>query len=114
MGTNYMLSFNLLNHDFLLLYGHLENGKPIGMGSPWTWDLNNGVIAIYDEFGRPWAIRAQDLDKNVKERLMDRNVFSDLCLRRGAFVPFSNDGGRSAYLVLKRYCDSLFEARGNM
>ena len=52
--------------------------KTIAKGTPLTWDANNGVTVIYDEDGYPWVTPGEAPVHG---------------LRKGAYVPFSNDGG---------------------
>ena len=53
-------------------------------GTANTYDYNNGVTVVYDEEGRPWiSLRNVITDEFVEKFL----------LKRGAYVPHSNDGG---------------------
>ncbi len=66
-------------------------------GSPNTYDSNNGVMAVYDEDGRPWIAR-NNFDEKLAEGL--RHMFELRDLKRGAYVPHSNDGGHFVCEIL--------------
>ena len=76
----------LQNHGFRMASGLIEiigaGSRPtiIGTGIPGTWDYNNGVTVGYDENGIAWVKKGNF-------------ILSDL--KKGAHVPFSNDGGFS-------------------
>lgn len=66
-------------------------------GTANTWDHNNGVYVIYDETRCPWIARTDDA--------MGADIFSaigEFKLRRGAYVPHSNDGGHFVIDVMSR------------
>lgn len=110
MGTNEKLSEILLGYGFFSALGTTEtvNGKPqlVGRGSPFTCDDNNGVIAIYDEDRKPWVV----LNANFLPSLDEQTVVAKFrevmqgtsfgYIRRGAYVPHSNDGGKFLREVL--------------
>ena len=97
------LSHSLLDLGFICALGMVEipHAKPIlsnvyayilRRDSPLRWDENNGVVVIYDKEGRPWIMTS----KLIKEKDIDYKIgklISDHHVKRGAFVPFSNDGG---------------------
>jgi len=87
MGTK--LSHELLDAGFFSALGTTENAGGnktlVKKGEPLTYDDNNGVFVIYDENGRPWIKRATDA-------IDDLHRFRGK-LRRGGYVPHSNDGG---------------------
>lgn len=83
----------LLDLNFLPVAGVQEtdgSGNPtmIPHGAPYRWDENNGVFAVYDHRGVPWVIAARNISGDTL-----RDLASTENLRRGAYVPFSNDGG---------------------
>lgn len=51
-------------------------------------DTNNGVAVFYDEEGHAWISRGY---RAIEEAILQIRVMAHL--ERGAFVPFSNDGG---------------------
>lgn len=55
-------------------------------GKPNRFDINNGIMAIYDHRGTPWIISLSKISKEHIGELVDR-----FHLVRGAYVPFSND-----------------------
>lgn len=65
---------NVLGKTELVRGNHINIHK----GLPLTWDKNNGVTVVYDENGEPWVYRG---------------IIEFPELKRGAHVPFSNDGG---------------------
>lgn len=94
------LSHVLIDRLFFSALGTTEqrDGKPnlVRLGTPYTHDTNNAIMAIYDERGRPWVagIRAwdwTDVDREL-ERIGRESGTSEL-LKPGAYVPHSNDGG---------------------
>ena len=95
------LSVSLLYWGFLPVLGAMENkgGKQslITRGHPFTYDRNMGVLAVYDEDGRPWIRKYETLRISFGNRL--GNAFEDKLLpkfsrlKQGAYVPHSNDGG---------------------
>ncbi|MFA6495395.1 MAG: hypothetical protein WC246_02755 [Candidatus Paceibacterota bacterium] len=99
MGKDQRLSHFLLDEGFYSVLGTTEsyNGECVIVSrrAHFTYDLNNAVLVVYDEEGRPW-IRA--------ERHGGTNIIAVLvreypCLKRGAYVPHSNDGGTYAFVV---------------
>ena len=105
MGENRKLSHVLIDLDFFPALGTIElsgngilPGIPVCLGTPNTWDVNNGVVAVYDDRGRPWVIlRRNLLAEDVVEKLPE-----EFQLRRGAYVPHSSDGGRFVNEILPR------------
>jgi len=77
----------LLREGFLPVLGTGENNGLVPLGRPNHWDQNNGVLVIYDDQGNPWIVEANALSRETKESLVQG-------LKRGAYVPHSNDGGR--------------------
>ena len=65
--------------------------KPVTAGEPLTFDANNGVLVVYDETGWPWIRRNYLSD--VEKREFD-SLVNTASLKRGAYVPHSNDGGK--------------------
>lgn len=97
------LSVNLLYWDFYPVFGTREEkcGKLelVRLGTPYTYDMNMGVICVYDEKGWPWVIKHRMLGMYVSAKGRFGNAFEDAFLekfdlKRGAYVPHSNDGGR--------------------
>lgn len=95
MGCN-VLSHTLLDLGFLYVLGSTEQEgcipKYVASGIPYTTDHNNGVVAVYDELGRPWVIAMSTLDKAREVPLVlnpvrpeDRRVHPVL-ERRGHFA----------------------------
>lgn len=69
----------------------------VKLGTPKTWDDNNGVYVVYDEKGRPWIMRKSeraDIKMSVVREHHDLNL--------GAYVPHSNDGGHFIADVLPK------------
>jgi len=102
MGTESRLSHLLINMGFVPVIGTTERGGDgsscvVGTEDRKTWDKNNGVIAVYDERGIPWLISARELP-------MSMDLFSNKMrvaqVKRGAYVPHSNDGGRFIHETL--------------
>ena len=85
MGDEKTASQSLREDGFIAVERSTErvagDSKRIEKGAPFTWDANNGVTVVYDERGQPWV---------KKGNLNIRGGF-----RRGAYVPYSNDGGAS-------------------
>ncbi len=86
------LSETLQEQGWINVYGfnEIEGAvqREIGDGIRLTWDFNCGVLAVFDETGRPW-VRAADYVSD--DEMTD--LRQSFLLRRGAYVPFSNDGG---------------------
>src|SRR3989344_2462843 len=66
-----------------------DKGHLVEFGEPNTWDVNNGTVVVYDQKGWPWVrqwcgLASAQVDVIVK-------MFN---IKRGAYVPHSNDGGR--------------------
>jgi len=55
-----------------------------------TYDMNNGVMVVYDETGAPWIIQTE---KAMRDSDWDGEIIQAYNLQRGAYVPHSNDGG---------------------
>ncbi len=69
-------------------------------GKPNTYDSNNGVTVVYDEDGRPWIIRSSHIDKVGMDSL--HIAAGEYNMKRGAYVPHSNDGGTFVNEVLPK------------
>lgn len=85
------LTMKLLSLNFLPVANVQETdgfGDPstIPNGTPNRFDINNGIMAIYDHRGSPWII---SLSKISREAIAD--LVEGFNLIRGAYVPFSND-----------------------
>lgn len=76
--------------------GGNTTGPIVERGKALTWDYNNGVLAVYDEKGRPWIMGGGHEKFNEVQAEISRNQ-----LKRGAHVPHSNDGGRFIREVLR-------------
>ncbi len=93
------LSTVLLNGGFFPVLGTTERMGPSGsnpvvlIGTQFSWDANNGIMVVYDERGWPWITLWWN-----GARVID-GLERDFNLRRGAFVPHSNDGGCFVYTV---------------
>lgn len=102
MGEFSKLSQVLLDRKFLSVYGTTEKvtsqQKLILLGTPFTWDTNNGISVVYDEEGRPW----------IKRGILELSQFYDCqTITMGAYVPHSNDGGAFASQVLDQMCGQI-------
>lgn len=64
-----------------------EDGVAVFTSHPRTWDVNNGLCAVWLSNGECWVAPAS----LVREEIA--GIASDLNLKKGAYVPFSNDGG---------------------
>lgn len=69
----------------------------VGKGTPFTWDYNNGVLAVYDEQGKPWICSTSYFTPRALEQFCSRHN-----LRQGALVPHSNDGGMFKRLLAEQ------------
>lgn len=76
--------------------GHVHS--VVMLGTPLTWDTNNGVTVFYDEEGRPWIVKNSEVGEVMN--LAMRKLIKEFNLRRGAGVPHSNDGGHFVCKVL--------------
>lgn len=97
MGSK--LSHKLLDIGFFSALGTSEEEVHVGRRTPNTYDSNNGVTVVYDEEGRPWIVRNDHLD-GVMEKF--QIVIAEHSLKRGAYVPHSNDGGYFVHEVLPK------------
>lgn len=101
MGTE-KLSHILLDMGFFSALGTTEwvggEKKLVLRGTPKTWDINNGVIVVYDENGSPWISPNREVG-NVTLAVNKYRV-GQFDLQRGAYVPHSNDGGNFVIEVL--------------
>lgn len=85
------LTRKLLALNFLPVLNVDENGgfgDPVKIvsGAANRFDINNGIMAIYDHHGSPWIISLSKISHEHIAELVDR-----FHLIRGAYVPFSND-----------------------
>lgn len=93
MGNNCKLSHVLIDLGFFSALGTSEHPGMtraeihVKRDTPNRWDENNGVLVVYDEEGRPWIKRSEDVTQTVDIQ------FRQYALKRGAYVPHSNDGG---------------------
>ena len=100
MGSK--LSHTLLDLGFFLALGTSEHPATtkeeihVGHGTPNTFDSNNGVMVVYDEMGRPWILRNNHVPDEFVRKVQE------YCLKRGAYVPHSNDGGHFICKVLPK------------
>lgn len=93
MGSS-ELSHKLLDLGFFSALGTTET---VGAGekrfverqSPRTLDINNGVMVVVDDEGRPWIMKVRRMEMVA----MYHDVFTKFNFRRGTYVPHSNDGG---------------------
>jgi hypothetical protein len=85
-----VLSHKLLDDGWVMAFGGNDlsrNGhRAVWARQPLSWDHNMGVMAIYDELGRPW-VRPANLGRYMHD------LINEYRLERGAYVPYSNDGG---------------------
>ena len=90
------LSHKLLEMGFFWVLGTSEHpgmtseSHRVRRGAPNTWGSNNGVTVVYDEEGRPWIIRR---GREISNHDFDEKILFAHNLKRGAYVPHSNDGG---------------------
>ena len=101
MGTDTCkLSHKLLALGFFSALGTSEHPGMtqeevhVGRGTPNTFDGNNGVTVIYDEDGRPWIQSTKHITGLIILALRGHN------LKRGAYVPHSNDGGHFLHEIV--------------
>ena len=89
------LSHALLDAGFFSALGTTErpggNETLVVKGTRYTYENNNGIAVVYDEEGRPWVT----CTSNDKWK-----AFFNERLRRGAYVPHSNDGGHFVRTVI--------------
>jgi len=97
------LSHKMIDLGFFSALGTIEHvggnsgeGRYIRLGTPNTYDLNNGVAVVYDEVGRPWIMNGLHLPREIDD------IISQHSLVRGAYVPHSNDGGRFVLKTMPR------------
>lgn len=64
-----------------------EDGLAVFTSHPRSWDDNNGLVAVWLSTNECWVAPAS----LVREEIT--GIASDLNLKKGAYVPFSNDGG---------------------
>jgi len=93
MGSK-VLSEVLKRLGFVIVFETVEKfgdgqSAVVGRGVARTYDINNGVLAIYDEDGRPWVLPRRVWQEGPAVELF--SFFPDLTC--GAYVPHSNDGG---------------------
>ena len=72
---------------------------PVRQREPLTWDNNNGVIVVYDELGSPWICRS-DHFADSEHRFKFTTLLREYGVKRGAYVPHSNDGGHFIYVLM--------------
>lgn len=65
-----------------------EDGMAVFTSHPRTWDDNNGLVAVWLSDNECWVAPAS----LVREEEI-AGIARDLNLKKGAYVPFSNDGG---------------------
>lgn len=90
------LSHELLDLGFLSALFTTERnlelngeGGLVQKGFPLTYDVKNGILVVYDEFGRPWIHASWLVDnKNLEELIREYD------LECGAYVPHADDEGR--------------------
>jgi hypothetical protein len=85
------LTRKLIALTFLPVLNVEENngfGDPVKVisGQPNRFDINNGIMVIYDHVGSPWIISLSNISHERIAEMVD--IFH---LRRGAYVPFSNN-----------------------
>jgi len=110
MGTELVLE--LIKNRFFPVLGTVEcslgsmrnisdGNEPtlVGKHAKLTWDCNNGTVVIYDGEGKPWirSIKYVNFDGASMEDFAARH-----CLKKGAMVPHSNDGGKYKRLVAEQ------------
>lgn len=70
----------------------------IETGTPFSFEFNNGMAAIYDEQGHAWVIPCRLFTDAVaialfRSKYHSRWEYQGERLKKGAYVPHSNDGG---------------------
>ena len=98
---NQKLSLTLLDLGFFSALGTSEYSVTheknyVKRGTANTYDSNNGVMVIYDEEGRPWICSTGYLTDRDMDELHGHS------LKRGAWVPHSNDGGEFVREILPK------------
>lgn len=101
------LSHRLIDLGFFSALGTTEHpGKTkaellVGRADPHRWEYNNGVVCVWDELGRPWLMPAEFPNRNSRlNRAIDK-MREEFALKRGGFVPHSNDGGTFLRAVIE-------------
>jgi len=95
------LSHELMELDFFCALGtsehpgFCEEEVYVVRKTPRTYDSNNGVVVIYDEAGRPWIMAAKEIAAHAVYKLIE-----EFDLKRGAYVPHSNDSGHFVRVVI--------------
>ena len=97
---NGKLSHTLLDLGFFSALGTTERigGEEtlVERRAPNAWDYNNGALVVYDEAGRPWILPGEKFNDDT------RDAIGKFGLKRGAYVPHSNDGGGFIHTVVKK------------
>ena len=100
------LSHKLLDLGWFYAIGTLEHsgmhddGIMVECKTPFTYDYNNGVAVVYDEWGRPWIFPGTAVTVISETNETVHTVIKKFQCQRGAYVPHSNDGGRFMQEVL--------------
>ena len=98
-----MIQTELRLNDFFMVAGTTERARGclsedlVGRGTPLTWDINNGLMVIYDDIGMPWIRCTRWVTRNWEEEFVEHHK-----LTRGARVPHSNDGGTFKQLMFEQ------------
>lgn len=107
MGTDKKLSHRLIDNGFFCALGTTEKpaGNPtiVKRGEPCRFDTNNGVIVVNDEDGRPWIQRMESFTTEQHRAVFGEDFqygVNPNNLKRGTYVPHSNDGGYFVINVL--------------
>lgn len=79
----------------------------VSAGRPYTFADDKGMVVVYDEGGKPWVGRNFQLTAEVASEIFGAPyreywTYYGIPMKRGAYVPFSNDGGAWACENLPR------------
>jgi hypothetical protein len=98
------LSHRLMDNGFFSALGTTEivGGSPkiVKRGQSHSLDHNNGVQVIYDEEGRPWIKRSEDINQSQLDAIFRGMSIWKYGMTIGAMVPHSNDGGHFVLEIL--------------
>lgn len=107
-----VLSLELRRIGFKNVLNRIErvNGtyRAINAGVPFTFEEQGEMMVVYDERGMPWVGHTRQLPKEAAQRIFgdphwENWKFNGKEMRRGAYLPFVNDGGAWACENLPRF-----------
>lgn len=100
------LSHELIDLGFFSALGTSEHpgfcreGQHVRRGTPNTYDSNNGVSVVFDEEGRPWIVVNRNMNDETAPKLTE--ILHEYGVKRGAYVPHSNDGGHFVLSIMSK------------